>query len=191
MTFLPPTLQLVAAAVVESVVVGVALGVWVSQHPSGVLDVAVRFLSAGLVSMPAFWLALLLQIVFFGQLHLLPLTGEYSGAYVLTAPTITGFPLLDAALVHNWALVGEELIHLILPSLALAAYSIGPVARMTRATMLDALGTDYIRVALANGFSRRRVYFRYALRNAMPPARAIALAPAPLAGEGRCRAGDC
>jgi ABC-type dipeptide/oligopeptide/nickel transport system permease component len=169
MTFLPPTLELVFFATLESMVLGVLLGVWASERPGGVADVAVRVLGAGLVSMPAFWLALLMQIVFFGQLHLLPLTGEYGGAYVLTARTITGFPLLDAALSHQWALVGDELRHLVLPSLALAAYSIGLVARMTRATMLDALGTDYIRLAVANGVHRRRIYFRYALKNAIAP----------------------
>jgi len=125
-------------------------------------------LSAGLVSIPAFWLALLLQIVFFGQLHLLPLTGQYGAVYVMNAPVITGFPLLDAMLMHNWPLVWDELRHLVLPSFALAAYSIGLVARMTRATILDVMSSDYIRIAQANGFDRQRLYFRYALKNAIP-----------------------
>lgn len=168
-TFLPATLELVFFATLEAMVLGIALGVWVSQHPGGVLDVVTRFLNAGMVSVPAFWLALLMQMLFFGQLHLLPLTGEFSGQFVLAQKVVTGFPLLDAALAHQWALFGDELVHLVLPTFALAAYSIGLVARMVRASMLDALGSDYIRLARANGVPRARIYFRYALRNAVAP----------------------
>ena len=167
LTFFPPTLELVIAATVLAMVIGVPVGVYASAHPDGFVDSLVRILSASLLSVPAFWLALLLQIVFFGHLHLLPLAGNVSSQYSQNLPSITGFPLLDALLSGRLPLFLDELDHLILPALALAAYPIGLVARMTRANMLDTLSSDFILMARANGYPIRRIYSRYALKNAI------------------------
>ena len=167
MTFLPPTLELVVASTFLATIFGIPLGVYASRRPGSAVDTVVRLSNAGFVSIPAFWLALLLQIVFFGHLHLLPLGGQLTNTYAHALPRVTGFPILDALITGHLGAFGNALWHLILPSLALGAYSIGFIARMTRATMLDVLSYDYIRLAMANGYSTLQIYFRYALKNAL------------------------
>lgn len=166
-SFFPITLELVVASTIVAVIVGIPAGIYASAHPNSVVDIVIRFVSAGLISMPAFWLALLLQIVFFGRLHLLPLAGEASNVYTQSLPTVTGFPLLDALLTLRFSLFWNELQHMVLPTLALAAYPIGIVARMTRANMLDTLSSDFVRMARANGYRQWRIYTRYAFKNAV------------------------
>jgi ABC-type dipeptide/oligopeptide/nickel transport system permease component len=165
--FFPVTLELVIAATILAMAIGIPVGVYASARPNGTVDALIRAVTAALISIPAFWLALLLQIFLFGQLHLLPLAGEASNKFAQNLPTVTGFPLLDAVLTGNVALFWDELSHLILPALALAAYPIGIVARMTRANMLDTLSSDFILMARANGYPGRRIYTRYALKNAI------------------------
>lgn len=168
---LPATLELIAVAMTVAVVVGVALGVLAARHPGGVLDAAVRVLSIGGVSMPAFWLGLLLQIVFVGRLGLLPATGRLERSLEYTQPLrdITGFHLVDALLTLNTAALSSAASHLVLPALTLAAYPAGLMARMTRATMREALEQDYVLAARASGLRERFIIWRLALRNAIPP----------------------
>lgn len=153
---LPATLELLLAAMVIALVVGVFLGVVAARRQGRFTDGLIRFLSIGGVSMPAFWLGLVLQVVFFRGLNLLPPTGR------LDPDT----PYLDAGALY---VLTDALRHLILPALTLAAYPVGIVARMTRATMIEALSQDYIRTARAYGLPERVVVWRIALRNAIPP----------------------
>lgn len=170
-TRLPATLELLFAAMLFATVVGIALGVIASKRPGGVIDGAVRILSIGGVSVPAFWLGLLLQVVFVGQLHLLPATGAFSKQteYLHPITQITGFPLFDSLITGNFAAWGDGIAHLILPALTLAAYPLGLVARMTRASMLEVLGQDYVFTANAYGVRSFIVRWRLALKNALPP----------------------
>lgn len=121
--------------------------------------------------MPAFWLGLLLQVLFVGALGVLPATGQFSNAIKYSDPitSVTGFPLLDSLLTGNWVAYGDGLQHLILPAVTLAAYPLGVIARMTRASMLEALGQDYIFTASAFGLRDGLIRWKLALRNAMPP----------------------
>ena len=123
------------------------------------------------VSMPAFWLGLLLQILFFRHLHWLPLAGRVSSDLRFTHPIqpITHFYLLDTVLTHNWVAFRDALIHIILPAFTLAAYPIGLIARMTRASMLEVLEQDYIRTARAYGLPERLITYVLALKNAISP----------------------
>ncbi|WP_457255159.1 ABC transporter permease [Pedococcus sp. P5_B7] len=168
---LPPTLELIAAAMLVAAVLGVALGVIAARRPGGVLDGLIRILCIGGISMPAFWLGLLLQMLFVGQLGMLHATGEFSTVLAYSNPvrTVTHFPLLDSILTGNWAALGDGLEHLVLPAVTLAAYPLGLIARMTRASMLDALDQDYALTARAYGLSSSTLTWRLALKNALSP----------------------
>jgi peptide/nickel transport system permease protein len=154
-----------------AVVFGIVLGVIASRRPGGPLDGMIRFLSIGGVSMPAFWLGLLLQVVFVGRLGWLPATGQFSRSIQFTDPVadVTGFPLFDSFITGNWTAYSDGLAHLVLPALTLAAYPLGLVARMTRASMLEVLGQDYVFTAKAYGLRDGLIRWNLALKNAMPP----------------------
>jgi ABC-type dipeptide/oligopeptide/nickel transport system permease component len=123
------------------------------------------------VSLPAFWLGLLLQIVFFRNMHLLPLAGRFDTDLRFSVPiqTLTGFYLIDSAITGNWIAFKDVAWHIVLPALTLAAYPIGLIARMTRATMLEVLSQDYIRTARAYGIPGSFITYVYALKNAIGP----------------------
>jgi peptide/nickel transport system permease protein len=168
---LPATLELIAAAMLLAVPLGILLGVLSARWQRRPPDLVVRIVSIVGVSLPAFWLGLLLQVVFFRNLHLLPLTGRVDANLRFTSPitAITGFYLLDTALSGNWTAFRDVAWHLVLPALTLAAYPIGLIARMTRASMLEALGQDYVRAARAAGIGERLITYRLALKNALIP----------------------
>jgi peptide/nickel transport system permease protein len=168
---LPPTLELIAAAMTLAVTGGVTLGVLAARRPGKLLDGVIRVLAIGGVSMPAFWLGLLLQFVVVGQFGLLPATGQFSNTLKYESPisTVTGFPMLDTLLTGNWPAFSDGAAHLVLPAVTLAAYPLGLTARMTRAAMLDALSQDYVFTARAYGLRERQVLWLLALRNALPP----------------------
>jgi ABC-type dipeptide/oligopeptide/nickel transport system permease component len=168
---IPATLELLLAAMLLAVVVGVPLGVMSAHWQGRPADLAVRALSIVGVSMPAFFLGLVLQIIFFRNLEFLPLAGRVSNDLRFTNPVeqITNFILIDALLTQNWVALKDAAIHLILPAITLAAYPIGLIGRMTRAAMLETLEQDYIRTARAYGIRERVVVYLYALKNAISP----------------------
>lgn len=166
---LPATLELIAAAMTIATVLGVALGVVAARRAGGWLDGLIRFLCIGGISMPAFWLGLVLQVVFVGTLGVLPATGQFDTDLTYTNPvqTVTGFALLDSLLTGNWTALENGLSHLVLPAVTLAAYPLGLIARMTRASMLESLDQDYTLTARAYGLSERSIVWRLALKNAL------------------------
>ncbi|MGJ0389389.1 ABC transporter permease [Microbacterium sp. CGR1] len=174
-TRLPATLELLFAAILIAIIVGIGLGVVAAKKPGKALDGAIRFLAIGGVSMPAFWLGLLLQVLFVGQLKLLPATGQFSTEvdYVSPISRVTGFPLFDSFITGNWVAYSDGLAHLILPAITLAAYPMGLIARMTRASMLEVLGQDYIFTADAYGLRGGVIRWKLALKNALPPTMTI------------------
>lgn len=169
--FLPATLELVVAATLLSLVIGIPLGVYAGARPNGVLDHVTRVASIGGVSIPTFWLALILQLIFFRALHWLPLGGRLSNEVALQHPVnvITGFYAIDAAVTGNWVAWRDALWHLVLPAVTLASYPIGLVTRMTRSAMVDVLNERYITAARATGIPERTIRFRLALKNAILP----------------------
>jgi peptide/nickel transport system permease protein len=168
---LPATLELLLAGMILAAVLGVPLGVLSARWQGRPPDVAVRTVSIMGVSMPAFYLGLLLQILFFRNLDLLPLAGRVSNDLRFTHPveTITHFIILDSILTHNWFALKDALRHIILPAMTLAAYPLGLIARMTRAAMLEVLEQDYIRTARAYGIKDHVIIYLYALKNAISP----------------------
>jgi peptide/nickel transport system permease protein len=168
---LPATLELLFSGMLLAILIGVPLGVLSARWQGKPPDTTVRILSIMGVSMPAFFLGLLLQILFFRDLHLLPLAARINGDLRFTSPIVekTGFFLLDSLFTANWAALKDVLLHLMLPAITLAAYPIGLIARMTRASMLEVLEQDYIRTARAYGIRTAVVIYLYALKNAISP----------------------
>ncbi|HSV91771.1 MAG TPA: ABC transporter permease [Desulfobacterales bacterium] len=168
---LPATLELIILATVIAFLIGIPVGVLGAARAGSIFDRVSRFVSVVGVSLPTFWLALLLQLLFFSELGWLPLSGRLSDTIALTNPvqSITGFYLLDTALTGNWVAFGDVARHLVLPTLTLAIYPAGLAIRMTRSAMADALGERYVLAARALGISERAILFRFALRNAILP----------------------
>jgi len=169
--FLPATLELVSLASFLALVVGIPVGVLSGAQRGRLFDRLARLISLSGVSIPLFWMALLLQLVFFGLLGLLPLGGRVDPVVSVTnhIETITGFNVIDAAITRNSIALLDAVRHLILPVSVLAIYPVALTIRMTRASMIEALSEDYILAARAAGLPESRVLFRLALRNALIP----------------------
>lgn len=168
---LPSTLELVIAASLFSIVVGIPIGVASAVMQGKTADTGIRTLSVIGVSVPSFWLGLILQMVFANALGWFPVAGRVDSTLRFSSPIteITGFYLIDTITTANWTALGNVVSHLVLPAITLAAFPIGLIARMTRATMLEILGQNYIRTARAYGINERSIIFCYALKNALGP----------------------
>jgi peptide/nickel transport system permease protein len=150
---LPATILLVGAALILSVSVGTTLGVLASRRPQGPLSQLITLLSVVGYSAPVFWTGMLLVILFASVIPILPVSGIRSAA-------MPQGPLLDALDVAR---------HLVLPAVSLGFVQMAQYSRLTRASMLDVLGADYVRTARAKGLSETVVFFKHALRNAILP----------------------
>jgi peptide/nickel transport system permease protein len=178
MTAAPATLELVITALLIAVVVGIPLGLISARRPGKPSDQAIRAVSILGVSMPVFWMALILQLVFSQKLKWLPAAGEYSPGLLFSHPLVkrTGFPVIDSVLGGNMPMLGSTLVHLILPAIVVAAYPAGLISRMVRAQVLDTIGETHILNARALGFREGTIYARFAMKLAWPPvAAALAL----------------
>jgi len=167
----PATLELLFTSIILSTLIGIPLGVLSARLQGRPLDVLVRAFSIIGISMPAFLIGLIFQIIFFRNLHLLPLTGRFTADLRFTNPidAITGFYLIDTVISGNWVAFKDVTWHIILPAITLAMYPMGLIARMTRATMLEVMNQDYIRTARAYGTRETFVFYAYALKNAIGP----------------------
>jgi peptide/nickel transport system permease protein len=167
----PATLELLLTGMFLAVLVGIPLGVLSARWQHQPVDIGVRTISIIGVSVPAFFLGLILQIIFFRNLHWLPLAGRVASDLRFTNPitAITHFFLIDTLLTRNWIAFKDTVYHLILPAITLAAYPIGLIARMTRAAMLEVMEQDYIRTARAYGINDIIITYFYALKNAISP----------------------
>ena len=163
----PATVELALAAIVVAITLGIPIGVASAVWRNSALDSLARLGALTGVSMPIFWLGLVLAWFFGVQLRILP-TGFRLASGTAFVPW-TNFVILDAMLQRDWATLADALRHLILPALALATIPLAVIARMTRASMLEVLSREYIRTAEAKGLSRRAVVLRHALRNALLP----------------------
>ena len=170
-TAAPASLELVTAALILAVLVGVPLGLVAARWPDGLLDHSIRAGAILGVSMPVFWMALILQLVFSQRLHLLPAAGEFSPGLLFTHPLArhTGADVVDALITGNWPMFGSTLTHLVLPAIVVAAYPCGLIARIVRAQVLDTIGETHVQMARALGFRERSVYGRFAMKLAWNP----------------------
>jgi peptide/nickel transport system permease protein len=166
--FFPATIELALAAGLITVVIGIPLGVIASIYHDRKPDHSIRFFYLAGYSSPPFFVALVVLLVFGYYFGIFPTQGELSTA--LQAPVrITGMYIFDSLVTGNWPVFRDAVWHIVLPATALSLTYFGVVTRVTRASMLEILGKDFIRAAYAKGLSRGRVIFRHGLRNAMIP----------------------
>ncbi len=167
-SFWPATFELVLVAMTIAVLVGVPLGVLAAVRADRPVDQASRVVALLGVSVPAFWLAVLLQLFFALRLGWLPVSGRLPTS-VSPPPNLTGLYLFDSAAAGQWDTFGAALRQIILPAVTLSFPALATIMRFTRASLLETLGQDYVRTARAKGAGERRVVVRHALRNALIP----------------------
>jgi peptide/nickel transport system permease protein len=164
----PATLELSFAALLISIVLGVPAGVWSAISRGRLPDYVVRVLSLAGGSLPVFWLGLIVIGLFYYQLGWFPGGGRLD-TFVAPPPTRTGLYVLDSILAGDLEALRSSLVHLVLPAVTLGYFSTAVIARMTRSSMLEVLGQDYMRTARAKGLREPVIVLRHALRNALIP----------------------
>lgn len=167
MSLFPATIELTFCAAVFAVVVGLTLGILAAIKRGGLLDHTVMTISLTGYSMPIFWWGLLLILLFSVNLGWTPVSGRIDLIYWVDE--VTGFMLIDTLLSEEEGAFLSAVQHLILPSIVLGTIPMAVIARMTRSSMLEVLGEDYIRTARAKGLSKRKIIVKHALRNALIP----------------------
>jgi peptide/nickel transport system permease protein len=163
----PNTVELTILAMLIAVVVGVIAGIVSASRQYSFLDYSVMGVALFGVSMPVFWLGIMLMMIFGVYLRWLPIGGRLS--IMVSFTRITGFYLLDSIIAGNWEAFFSSLRHLILPAIALGTIPMATIARVTRSSMLEVLRQDYIRTERAKGLSERLVIYKHAVRNALIP----------------------
>jgi peptide/nickel transport system permease protein len=163
----PATVELATSAILIAILVGVPMGIISAVWRNSFFDGFSRLVALTGVSMPIFWLGLMLAWCFGVVLGWLP-TGFRLGTDV-TLVAVTNFNVLDSLLTKNPAALVSSLRHLILPAIALSTIPMAVIARMTRASLLEVLSQDYIRTAESKGLPQRSVILRHAMRNALLP----------------------
>ena len=176
LTYFPATFELTTAAMLLAIALGIPLGVVSAWRTNQAADHVTRFGSLAGLSMPAFWLGLLLQIILGHWWGLLPTRGRLDSIMALDHPIrqITGVYSLDALLTGNWSGLRDMAAHLLLPGLVLALGPLGLIARMTRSSLLEVLREEYIKTARGAGLPERAVIYRHGLRNALIPTVTVA-----------------
>ncbi len=166
--YAPATIELATVGFLMSLVVGVPLGVIAAVRRDSWIDHVARFVSLIGVSSPTFWLAFIVLAIFYGELQIAPGPGRLDP--IAFAPAnVTGLFLIDSILAGDWATFRDALAHLVLPSIVLAAATLGLITRTTRASVLECMHQDYVRVARAKGLSERKIVMRHILPNALIP----------------------
>ncbi len=163
----PATMELSVCALFISCVVGIVLGIISATKQYSVFDYLSMLGALTGVSMPIFWLGLVLMLIFSVNLGWLPISGRLS--INVDIDIITNFYVIDAVLTRNWEALKDTLWHLIMPAMTLSTIPTAIIARMTRSSMLEVLRQDYIKTAKAKGLSQFKVVYKHALRNAMIP----------------------
>lgn len=164
----PATLELAAMALLWSVLLGIPLGILAAVKRNSFFDYSVIGVSLVGYSMPIFWWGLILIIFFSVNLGWFPVSGRMDVIYDI--PATTGFMLIDSWLSGEGAPAFlDALEHLVLPAIVLGTIPLAVMARMTRSSLLEVLGEDYVRTAKAKGLNFYRVVFIHALRNALIP----------------------
>jgi peptide/nickel transport system permease protein len=167
----PVTVELAVAAMIFAITLGIPLGYFAAKYYGSWFDQLSLFLSLIGVSIPIFFLAVILKYVFAVKLGLLPTVGQISPLIDLDHPT--GFYILDSIITRNWTALWDVIKHMILPAIALGSIPLAVIARITRAAVLDVQNEDYVRTARAKGLPPTIIDRRHILRNAMLPVSTI------------------
>jgi peptide/nickel transport system permease protein len=169
LTRLPASAELMLLALFLSVTIAVPLGITAAMRPGSPVDHACRIVTTAGVSLPTFFTGLLLVYVFYYLLGVAPPPLGRLDVFFSAPPPHTGLYLIDSLLAGDIETFRAVLAQLILPAATMAIFALAPLARITRAAMLGALGSEFIRTARASGLSGRRIVFIYAFRNAVLP----------------------
>ncbi len=161
---LPATFELALAAIFVAVLIGLPLGVVSALYRNSLLDQAVRLITIAGLAMAAFWLAILLQLLFSMKLGITPVQGRING---WGPDAITGFFTIDAVLRGDWETLGQALRYLALPTFTLAIPAAATIVRFTRAGVLNVMSSNFVFYQAAMGLPRRVVIWKYILRSAL------------------------
>jgi peptide/nickel transport system permease protein len=165
----PASAELTLVGLIVSIVIAVPLGIFAAIKQGSWIDHTCRIVATAGVSLPVFFTGLLLVYVFYFQLGWSPAPLGRLDAFASAPPDITGFYLIDSLLAGDLETFRAALAQLILPAMTLAIFSLAPITRMTRASMLAVLASEFVRTARASGLGERTIVITYAFRNAMLP----------------------
>jgi ABC-type dipeptide/oligopeptide/nickel transport system permease component len=168
-TRLPASAELTLLGLIFSVTVAVPLGILAATRPGSLVDHACRVVATAGVSLPVFFTGLILVYVFYYLLGVAPAPLGRLDIFFSPPAQVTGFYLIDSAIARDWEVFVASGKQLVLPVLTLGIFSLAPIARMTRASMLAVLASDFVRTARASGLTPFTVIVTYAFRNAMLP----------------------
>ena len=169
MNRLPASAELTIFAFVVAIAVSIPLGVMAALRPGSWIDQTCRIVATLGVSMPTFVTGLLLIYLFYYLLGIAPEPTGRLDPFMFKPPVVTGMILIDGPLAGDFETTWAAFRQILLPGLTMAIFALAPLARMTRASMLNVLSSEFIRTARANGLSRRKIVMTYAFRNAMLP----------------------
>jgi ABC-type dipeptide/oligopeptide/nickel transport system permease component len=168
-TRLPASAELTLLGLLLSMVIATPLGILAATRPNSITDHTCRVIATAGVSLPVFFTGLILVYVFYYLLGWAPAPLGRLDVFFSPPPHVTGFYLIDSTIARNGELFVASLKQLILPALTLGIFSLAPIARITRASMLAVLASDFVRTARASGLTPFTVVITYAFRNAMLP----------------------
>jgi len=166
--FFPATIELATTAILLGATAGLAVGIVSAVTRGSWLDHLVRFLSLIGLSMPVFWLGLIMLLVFYVWAGITPGPGQLD-IFISPPPRVTGLIIVDTLLAGDFAALRNALSHLVLPAIVLGSHALVGIARITRASMLEVLGLEYVKAARAKGLAERTVVLKHAFRNALLP----------------------
>lgn len=161
----PASLELAVVATLLAVLIGVPLGVWAGARPNSWVDNVGSVGGFFGISMPNFWLGIMLVLLVAGVMNLLPSSGRHT--FGVPDDPITGFLLLDSLLLGNWEAFKDALIYIVMPAFVLGINMTGILMRVTRSSMLETMSEDYIMTARAKGLGDRAVVWRHGFPNAL------------------------
>jgi peptide/nickel transport system permease protein len=168
-TRLPASAELTLLGLIVSMAIAVPLGIFAATRPGSIVDHVCRVVATAGVSVPVFFTGLILVYVFYYLLGWAPAPLGRLDIFSSPPPQVTGFYLIDSLIARDGEVFLASLKQLTLPALTLGIFSLAPIARMTRASMLAVLASDFVRTARASGLSPFTVIVTYAFRNAMLP----------------------
>jgi peptide/nickel transport system permease protein len=166
-TRVPATIELAIFAIVIATLLAIPLGVWAGARPNSWIDNLGTTFGLFGISMPSFWLAIMLILLLAGVLNLLPTSGR--STYGIAGPEQTGFYIYDSIMQKNWQAVWDALTHIFLPAVALGVNMLGILMRVTRSSILDVMNEEYVVTARAKGLAENKVVWRHVTRNALIP----------------------
>lgn len=166
---LPASAELTVVGLFVALAIAIPLGIAAAVRQGSWIDHICRVVTTAGVSLPVFFTGLLLVYVFYYLVGWSPAPLGRLDVFYSAPATVTGFYLVDAALAREWETLRAAVSQLILPAATLAIFSLAPIARMTRASMLAVLSSDFVRTARASGLKPRTIMITYAFRNALLP----------------------